>query len=102
MKGDHAMGGEPDGPIDRADHELALWEKRVEAMLVLLRTRGILVTDEGRRALESLGANVYLSSTYAEKRIMAAANNLILKGILTVDELAHKLADVEQRKDHLP
>ena len=102
MKGYHDMGGEPDGPIDTGNHELALWEKRVEAMLVLMRARGIVVTDEGRRALESLGANVYLNSTYAEKRIMAAANNLILKGIITVDELAHKLADVEQRKDHLP
>ena len=102
MKGYHDMGGEPDGPIDTHDHQLALWEKRVEAMLVLLRARGILVTDEGRRALESLGASVYLGSTYAEKRIMAAANNLILKGIITVEELAHRLADVEQRKDTLP
>ena len=53
-------------------------------------------------ALESLGASVYLGSTYAEKRIMAAANNLILKGIITVEELAHRLADIEQRKDTLP
>ena len=102
MKGYHDMGGEPAGPIDTANKELALWEKRVEAMLVLLRTKGIQVTDESRRALESLGANVYLNSTYAEKRIMAAANNLILKGIITVDELAHKLVEVEKRKDHLP
>ena len=102
MKGYHDMGGEPAGPIDTANHELALWEKRVEAMLALLRTKGIQVTDESRRALESLGANVYLNSTYAEKRIMAAANNLILKGIITVEELAHKLAEVEKRKDQLP
>jgi nitrile hydratase subunit beta len=102
MKGYHDMGGEPAGPIDTANHELALWEKRVEAMLALLRTKGIQVTDESRRALESLGANVYLNSTYAEKRIMAAANNLILKGVITVEELAHKLAEVEKRKDQLP
>ena len=102
MKGYHDMGGEPAGPIDTSNKELALWEKRVEAMLALLRIKGIQVTDESRRALESLGANVYLNSTYAEKRIMAAANNLILKGIITVEELAHKLAEVEKRREQLP
>jgi hypothetical protein len=102
MKGYHDMGGEPAGPIDTANHELALWEKRVEAMLVLLRSRGILVTDEGRRALESLGANVYLDSSYAERRIMAAANNLIAKGVLTVEDLARKLAEIDRRKEQLP
>ena len=102
MKGYHDMGGEPAGPIDTANHELALWEKRVEAILVLLRARGIVVTDENRRSLESLGASVYLNSTYAERRIMAAANNLILKGVITVEELARKLAEVEQRREQLP
>src|SRR5262245_52794774 len=101
-KGYHDMGGEPAGPIDRTEPELALWEKRVEAILVLLRSRGILITDESRRALESLGADVYLNATYAEKRIMAAANNLILKGVISVEELAHKLADIEKRKEQLP
>ena len=102
MKGYHDMGGEPAGPIDTAEKELALWEKRVEAILVLLRTRGIVVTDESRRSLESLGAGVYLNATYAERRIMAAANNLILKGVITVEELAHKLADIDKRKEQLP
>jgi hypothetical protein len=102
MKGYHDMGGEPAGPIDTANHELALWEKRVEAIIALLRGKGIMVTDESRRALESLGADVYLNATYAERRIMAAANNLILKGVITVEELAHKLAEVERRKEQLP
>ena len=102
MKGYHDMGGEPAGPIERADHEPALWEKRVEAMLVLVRAKGIMVTDESRRSLESLGADVYLNATYAERRIMAAANNLILKGIITVEELAAKLAAIDKRKEQLP
>ena len=102
MKGYHDMGGEPAGPIDRGDKALALWEKRVEAMLVLLRAKGILVTDESRRSLESLGADVYLNATYAERRIMAAANNLILKGVITVEDLASKLAEIDKRKEQLP
>ena len=102
MKGYHDMGGEPAGPVDQADKEPALWERRVEAMLVLVRAKGIMVTDESRRSLESLGADVYLNATYAERRIMAAANNLILKGIFTVDELAARLADIDRRKEQLP
>ena len=102
MKGYHDLGGEPAGPIERADQEPALWEKRVEAMLALLRARGILVTDESRCSLESLGADVYLNAGYAERRIMAAANNLILKGVITVEDLARKLAEIDQRKEQLP
>jgi hypothetical protein len=97
------------GALRRAGYEVSIicpagrgWEKRVEAMLVLVRARGIMVTDESRRSLESLGADVYLNSTYAERRIMAAANNLILKGIFTVEELAAKLAEIEKRKEQLP
>ena len=101
MKGYHDMGGESAGPIERSDKEPALWEKRVEAILVLLRAKGILVTDESRRSLESLGADVYLNATYAERRIMAAANNLILKGVFTVDDLAAKLAEIDRRKEQL-
>ena len=33
----HDRGGWPDaGPIDKAEHELSFWEKRTDALLVLL------------------------------------------------------------------
>jgi hypothetical protein len=102
MRNYHDLGGKPAGPVHPADKEPVLWEKRVEAMLVLVRTKGIQTTDESRRSLESLGADVYLNATYAERRIMAAANNLILKGIITVEELASKLAEIDKRKEQLP
>jgi len=102
MKAYHDLGGEPAGPIDTADHDLALWEKRVDAMLVLLGRRGLMRVDENRRALESLGADVYFASGYAGRRIQSIANNLILKGILTVDEIAAKMADIERRPEQLP
>lgn len=102
MKNYHDMGGESDGPIDRDEHEPLLWEKRVEAMLAILTQKGLLTTDESRRSLESLGAEVYLNSTYAERRIQSAANNLIHKGIFTVEELSRKLVEIERRKEQLP
>jgi len=102
MRAYHDLGGEPAGPVPREDHELQLWEKRVEALLVLLTRKKILRVDENRRGLESIGEEVYLKLTYAERRMLSISNNLILKGVLTVDELAAKLADIERRPDPLP
>jgi hypothetical protein len=102
MRAYHDIGGTPAGEIPREEHELQLWEKRVEALLVLLTRRKILRIDENRRGLESLGADTYFSLSYAERRILSISNNLILKGILTVDELAAKMAEIEARKDPLP
>ena len=102
MRAYHDLGGEPAGPVPREDHELQLWEKRVEALLVLLTRKKILRVDENRRGLESIGEEVYLKLTYAERRMLSISNNLILKGVLTVDELAAKLAEIEQRPDPLP
>ena len=102
MRNYHDMGGQPAGPIDREEHELMLWEKRVEAILTVLARKGLTRSDEGRRALETLGAERYLDSTYAERRIQACANNMILRGVITVDELAAKLTDIEKRPGQLP
>jgi hypothetical protein len=102
MKGYHDLGGEPAGPVPKEDHELQLWEKRIEALLVLLTRRKILRIDENRRGLESIGKDVYMSLSYAERRILSVSNNLILKGVITVDELASKLAEIERRADVLP
>jgi hypothetical protein len=102
MRAYHDLGGTPAGPVPRQEHELQLWEKRVEALLVMLTRKQILRVDENRRALESLGEEVYRSLSYAERRILAISNNLILKGVFSVEELAAKIADIEQRTDPLP
>jgi hypothetical protein len=102
MRNYHDMGGQSAGPIDREEHPLEYWEKRVEALLAVLTRKGLTRSDEGRRALETLGAETYLNSSYAERRIQALANNMILRGVITVDELAAKLAEVENRKEQLP
>jgi hypothetical protein len=102
MRAYHDLGGTPAGPIDREEHELQLWEKRVEALLVLIKNKQILRVDENRRGLESLGNDVYFSLSYAERRMLSVSNNLLLKGVITVEELAAKIAEIEQRKDPLP
>ena len=102
MRAYHDLGGLSAGAVPREEHELQLWEKRVEALLVLLTRKHILRVDENRRGLESLGGEVYHSLSYAERRILAMSNNLILKGIFSVDELATKLAQIDRRQDPLP
>jgi Nitrile hydratase beta subunit len=102
MRNYHDMGGESAGPIDREEHPLEYWEKRVEALISVLASKKLTRSDEGRRALETLGADTYLASSYAERRIQALANNMILRGVISVEELAAKLAEVERRKEQLP
>ena len=102
MKGYHDIGGEAAGPIPRTEHEMMLWEKRVEAMLLLLSQKGILRVDENRRGLEAVGAQVYHEAGYAQRRIQSISGNLILKGVITIEALAAKVAEIEQRPDVLP
>ena len=40
--GPHDVGGLPDGPVDRHEHELSHWEWRVDAMVRLLFQTGTL------------------------------------------------------------
>ena len=102
MRAYHDLGGTPAGDIDQHEHELQLWEKRIEALLVLMNRKKILRVDENRRGLESLGAETYFAASYAERRMLSMSNNLIAKGVITVEELAAKIAEIESREDPLP
>ena len=57
----HDLGGLPDGEISPTEKEHVLWEKRVDAMMMLLQhpSRAMLSTDELRRNIESLGPEAY-------------------------------------------
>jgi len=95
------MGGLEAGPVERIEHDYAPWEKRVDAILRLLSSprRGVLQIDELRRGIEDLGAGAYDELSYYERWIAAISNLLIEKGVLTVDELGRKMADVETRHE---
>jgi len=99
MRGHHDMGGEPAGPVERTEHDYAPWEKRVDAMLVLLGApeRGLMRTDELRRNIEALAPNAYESMTYYERWIASIAATMLQRGVFTADELGRKLAEVEAR-----
>ena len=97
--GPHDLGGQPAGPVVPNEHDPAFWEKRVDAMRMLL-ARGdnpIFGTDENRRAIESLGEDAYHRLSYYERWTAAMAALLIEKGVLTDGELKQRMADVERR-----
>ena len=98
----HDMGGElPGGPIDTDEHEIALWQRRIEATLRLLifqKDPKILTIDELRRGIESLPAELYDNLDYYERWIAAMTNILVEKGILDRAELDARVAEVEARK----
>lgn len=99
MRGVHDIGGLPGGPIDKSDHEPALWEKRVHALLILLSEpeRKLMTVDELRRGIESLGETEYAKMGYYDRWIVSITDNLLAKGALTPDELGRKMAEIETR-----
>ena len=91
------IGGVPSDRIERTDHVLEPWEKRCHALADVLDYHKIINTEEKRRGVESLGAEMVGKLTYYERWIAAFALILFQKQILTPDELARKMAEVEAR-----
>ena len=95
----HDLGGLDFGPIDRAEHDLALWEKRTDAMMILLRDnkRRVLTTDAHRRTIEDYGEQEYDRTTYYEKWIRAIRNLLVEQEVLTREEIEARMVEVRAR-----
>ncbi len=95
----HDMGGLDAGPVEASEHDYAMWEKRVDAIVKVLGTpdRKLVSTDELRRGIEELGPGVYDELSYYERWISSATNLLLEKGVFSVDELGKKMAEVEAR-----
>ena len=95
--GPHDVGGREAAAVERDEHEHALWERRVDAMMVLLSQRGLLVVDELRRNIEALGPGAYESMGYYERWIAALTNAMVERGVITSAELGARMAQIEQR-----
>ena len=97
----HDMGGQPAGSVDRSEHDYSLWEKRVDAMLVLLagKDRKLMTVDELRKNIEAIGPSAYDRMGYYERWIHSIAQTLIQRGVISIEELGRKIAEVEGRRD---
>jgi hypothetical protein len=91
------VGGAQTDRIQIIDHALEPWEKRCHALADVLDFHKIINTEEKRRGVESLGAELVGKLGYYERWIAAFANILFQKGILAPLDLAKKMQEVEAR-----
>ena len=98
-RGVHDIGGLPAGEVVPAEHDYALWEKRVDALMVLLSKKKLMTVDELRRNIESLGSDAYDKMSYYERWIYAITQTLIQRGVISIDELGRRIADVQSREN---
>lgn len=97
----HDLGGRPAGPVDRSEHESAFWEKRVDAIMMLLtgKERRLMTVDELRRGIESLAPDAYDKLSYYERWIASIAGILVEKGVLTKAELDARIATLQTKQE---
>ena len=91
------MGGDPAGNINHDQHDFALWEKRVDALMVLASSAGLMNTDSLRRVLEDMGEEAYETMTYYERWIASVSQNMVEAGAFSTAELADKMAQIKAR-----
>ncbi len=91
------IGGLAADRVIPVDHELEPWEKRCHALADVLDFHKIINTEEKRRGVEALGSEMIGKLSYYERWIVAFANILFQKGVLTPEDLALRMQDVEAR-----
>jgi len=91
------IGGVPAAKIDMTDRELEAWEKRCHALADVLDFRKLINTEEKRCGVEALGSDLVAKLSYYERWIVAFANILLRKEVLTPTEIALKLQEVQAR-----
>jgi hypothetical protein len=96
-RGHHDMGGLPAGKVERTEHDYAEWERRVDAMVQLLRGEGRITVDELRKNIEALPPQDYDAMAYYEKWVTSLAYILVQRGLVTSDELGRKIEEVRAR-----
>lgn len=97
IRGVHDMGGLAAGRCERDEHEYEQWEKRVDALMMLLsaKDRQLLRVDELRRSIEGLGIDAYERMGYYERWMHSIVSTLIERGVISIDELGRKMAELE-------
>ena len=91
--GPHDLAGQPAGPVERADHDVAYWERVSDAIIYVLRDKG-LMTDaaELRVGIETLGEDAYNRLSYYERWAASTAKAMVARGVITEAELDDEVA----------
>ena len=101
-RGHHDMGGLPAGPVERTEHDYADWERRVDALMILLS--GIhggtkrMTVDELRKNVEAIAPEAYDRMSYYERWVTSITHTMIQRGVITTQELGRKMEEVRKRE----
>lgn len=95
------MGGLPAGRVEATEHDYAEWERRVDALMVLLSgARGrkkLMTVDELRKNIEALPPDAYDRMGYYDRWVTSITQVMIQRGVITTEELGRKMAEIEKR-----
>lgn len=96
----HDLGGREAGPLDRHEHTTTFFEKRIDAMLMLLTDtrRRLIRVDEHRRTMEHFGEDFYWRISYYERWLHSITSLMLEKGILTRAEVDAKIDEIKRRR----
>ena len=99
-RGFHDLGGRLAGKVERDEHDYEPWERRIDAMAVLLGFKKLLTVDQRRKNIEALPPEMYDRLSYYERWLMSTAQSLIERGLITTEELSRKMLAVGARGHH--
>ncbi|MCO4848316.1 MAG: nitrile hydratase subunit beta [Yoonia sp.] len=91
------MGGGAAGAVPLADHDFALWEKRVDALMILCSAKGHFTVDGLRRVLEDMPPSSFEELSYYERWIASISQNLVEAGVLTTFEIGERMSAIQER-----
>ena len=101
-RGHHDLGGLPAGKVERTEHDYADWERRVDALMVILSGIGggkkLMTVDELRKNIEAIGPDAYEKMSYYERWVTSITQTMIQRGVITTEELGRKMQEVQSRE----
>ncbi|MSP67034.1 MAG: nitrile hydratase subunit beta [Alphaproteobacteria bacterium] len=99
MRRPHDIGGQAAGTVRPVDHALSLSERRIDAMMLLMRRPGreVFNVDEMRHTIESLPKDSYERFNYYERWVYALRALLEKKGVLTPAAIDARIRQVRAR-----
>ena len=91
-------GGQPAGPIDQSAYDPTPFDKRVDAVRVLMgKIDPRMSSDVSRRTQEDLGQQAYDAAPYYGRWLLGLHKTLIERGHLSQDEILARVADIRAR-----
>jgi len=95
------MGGLPAGRVEPTEHDYAEWERRVDALMVLLSGvkggKKLMTVDELRKNIEALPPDAYERMSYYERWVTSITQTMIQRGHITTEELGRKMEEIGVR-----